>query len=161
MATKRLLSESKQLLKNPPPLIQAGPTHDSIFHWSALIQGPQDTPYEFGVFIATLTFPSDYPLSPPTMKFETPILHPNVYEDGNVCISILHASGQDPLGYELASERWSPVQSVEKILLSVVSMLAEPNAESPANVEAAKLFRNDKEEFNKRVRDCVRLSLGL
>lgn len=47
-----------------------------------------------------------------------------VYKDGRVCISILHAPGDDPMGYESSSERWSPVQSVEKILLSVVSMLA-------------------------------------
>lgn len=49
---------------------------------------------------------------------------PAVYPDGRVCISILHAPGDDPMGYESSAERWSPVQSVEKILLSVVSMLA-------------------------------------
>ena len=51
-------------------------------------------------------------------------LFPAVYADGRVCISILHAPGDDPLGYESSAERWSPVQSVEKILLSVISMLA-------------------------------------
>jgi ubiquitin-protein ligase len=59
-----------------------------------------------------------------------------VYPDGMVCISILHPPGDDPNMYESSSERWSPVQSVEKILLSVVSMLAEPNDESGANIEA-------------------------
>ena len=49
---------------------------------------------------------------------------PLVYTDGRVCISILHPPGDDPLQYESSSERWSPVQSIEKILLSVVSMLA-------------------------------------
>lgn len=63
--------------------------------------------------------------------------HPNVYQNGEVCISILHAPGDDPMHYESVSERWSPVQSVEKILLSVVSMLAEPNDESGANVDAS------------------------
>lgn len=52
------------------------------------------------------------------------ITHCAVYPDGRVCISILHTPGEDPLGYESATERWSPVQSIEKILLSVVSMLA-------------------------------------
>lgn len=51
----------------------------------------------------------------------------SVYADGRVCISILHAPGDDPMGYESSAERWSPVQSVEKILLSVVSMLAGTN----------------------------------
>ena len=59
-----------------------------------------------------------------------------MYPDGRVCISILHTPGDDPLGYETAAERWSPVQSIEKILLSVVSMMAEPNDESGANVDA-------------------------
>ena len=52
------------------------------------------------------------------------VLKYTVYPDGRVCISILHAPGDDPMGYETSAERWSPVQSVEKILLSVVSMLA-------------------------------------
>lgn len=95
---------------------------------------------------------------------------------------ILHAPGDDPLGYELSAERWSPVQSVEKILLSVVSMLAgksyrfsfeliclkisvfsflEPNDESGANVDAAIMWRENREEFNKIARRIVRKTLGL
>ncbi len=92
-----------------------------------------------------------------------------VYPDGTVCISILHAPGNDPNGYEHASERWSPVQSVEKILLSVVSMLAgntycfytlEPNVDSPAHVEAAKMWRLDRKRFEELARETVRQSLG-
>ncbi|KAK3684593.1 Ubiquitin-conjugating enzyme E2 15 [Vermiconidia calcicola] len=79
-----------------------------------------------------------------------------VYENGEVCISILHPPEDDKYGYESASERWSPVQNPESILLSVISMLGSPNDESPANTEAGKLWRNDKKEFRKRVRKCVR-----
>lgn len=86
--------------------------------------GPEGTCFEGGVFPARLVFPPDYPLSPPKMKFTCDMFHPNIFADGRVCISILHAPGDDPMGYELSAERWSPVQSVEKILLSVVSMLA-------------------------------------
>lgn len=84
-----------------------------------------------------------------------------VYPSGLVCISILHAPGDDPMHYEKASERWSPIQSVEKILISVMSMLAEPNDESPANVEAAKMWRERRQEFERVVRDGVRKSLGM
>ncbi|KAH1114772.1 hypothetical protein J1N35_008150 [Gossypium stocksii] len=59
------------------------------------------------------------------------------YPDGRVCISILHPPGDDPNGYELASERWMPVHTVGSIVLSIISMLSSPNDESPANVEAA------------------------
>ena len=79
--------------------------------------------------------------------------------DGRVCISILHAPGDDPLGYEKSSERWSPVQSVEKVLLSVMSMLAEPNTESPANVDAAKMWREARDEFKKIAHKHVRITL--
>jgi ubiquitin-conjugating enzyme E2 G2 len=96
------------------------------------------------------------------MKFVSPsIFHPNVYPTGVVCISILHPPGDDPMHYEHASERWSPIQSVEKILLSVMSMLAEPNDESPANVEAAKMWRENRKGYEDRVRREVREGLGL
>ncbi|XP_023382359.1 uncharacterized protein LOC105310140 isoform X1 [Pteropus vampyrus] len=85
-------------------------------------RGPEDTCFEFGVFPAILSFPLDYPLSPPKMRFTCEMFHPNIYPDGRVCISILHAPGDDPMGYESSAERWSPVQSVEKILLSVSPM---------------------------------------
>lgn len=83
----------------------------------------------------------------------------SVYPNGEVCISILHPPGDDKYGYESASERWSPVQTPETILLSVISMLSSPNDESPANVEAGRLWRDDPKEFKKKVRKCVRDSL--
>ncbi len=93
------------------------------------------------------------------MKFISDMYHPNIYPDGDVCISILHAPGDDPMHYETADERWRPIHSVQSVLLSVVSMLNEPNAESPANVEAAKLTRENMTEFRRRVRVTVRKSL--
>ena len=78
-----------------------------------------------------------------------------------MCISILHAPGDDPNHYEHASERWSPVQSIEKILLSVVSMLSEPNDESGANLDACKVWRDNQGLFKKIVDECVRRSIGL
>uniref|UniRef100_A0A2S2NLN5 Ubiquitin-conjugating enzyme E2 G2 n=2 Tax=Aphidini TaxID=33387 RepID=A0A2S2NLN5_SCHGA len=95
------------------------------------------------------------------MSFTCDMFHPNIYSDGRVCISILHAPGDDPMGYESSNERWSPVQSVEKILLSVISMLAEPNDESGANVDAAKMWRENREEFNRRAEELVRKTLGI
>ncbi|KAM5275548.1 ubiquitin-conjugating enzyme E2 G2 isoform 1-T1 [Hipposideros larvatus] len=178
-ALKRLMAEYKQLTLNPPEGIVAGPMNEeNFFEWEALIMGPEDTCFEFGVFPAILSFPLDYPLSPPKMRFTCEMFHPNskcfwksslahsvptpaVYPDGRVCISILHAPGDDPMGYESSAERWSPVQSVEKILLSVVSMLAEPNDESGANVDASKMWRDDREQFYKIAKQIVQKSLGL
>ena len=83
-----------------------------------------------------------------------------MYPSGLVCISILHAPGDDPNHYEKASERWSPIQNVEKILISVMSMLAEPNDESPANVDAARMWRERRKEYENVVRANVRKGLG-
>jgi ubiquitin-conjugating enzyme E2 G1 len=72
------------------------------------------------------------------MTFRTPIWHPNVYDDGKVCISILHPPGEDRFNEnEKASERWRPILGVEQIIVSVISMLSDPNDESPANIDAA------------------------
>jgi ubiquitin-protein ligase len=88
---KRLMNEYKELSVNPPDGITAGPVSEAnYFEWEALIQGPDETPYEGGIFSAELKFPSDYPLMPPKMKFTCPMFHPNIYDDGSVCISILH-----------------------------------------------------------------------
>lgn len=160
-ALKRLMTEYRSLTSDPPEGIMAGPvSEDDFFKWDAVIVGPEGSPYEDGVFSAILNFPRDYPLSPPTMRFTSTMFHPNIYPDGRVCISILHTPGDDPTGYELCSERWSPVQSVEKILLSVVSMLAEPNDESGANLDASKMFRENRRGFNRIVDLTVRKALG-
>lgn len=60
-----------------------------------------------------------------------------VAKNGDVCISILHEPGEDKFGYEKPEERWLPIHTVETIMISVISMLADPNSDSPANVDAA------------------------
>lgn len=107
--------------------------------------------------------PQWYVLPLPLLLLLPPNLVPSsaVYPSGLVCISILHPAGDDPNHYEHASERWSPIQSVEKILLSVMNLLAEPNDESPANVDAAKMWRDRRAEYDKKVRESVKRSLGL
>jgi len=116
------------------------------------------TLYEGGFFKCHLFFPTEYPLRPPVLKFLTDVYHPNIEKDGKVCISILHEPGDDRFGYEKASERWLPIHTVETILISVISMLADPNDESPANVDAAKMWRENYQEFRRKVAQCVRRS---
>uniref|UniRef100_A0A673JLL4 Ubiquitin-conjugating enzyme E2 G1 n=1 Tax=Sinocyclocheilus rhinocerous TaxID=307959 RepID=A0A673JLL4_9TELE len=149
-----------ELNKNPVEGFSAGLIDDNdLYRWEVLIIGPPDTLYEGGVFKAHLTFPKDYPLRPPKMKFITEIWHPNVDKNGDVCISILHEPGEDKYGYEKPEERWLPIHTVETIMISVISMLADPNGDSPANVDAAKEWREDRHgEFKRKVARCVRKS---
>jgi len=87
--------------------------------------------------------------SPPTFRFRTEMWHPNIYENGDVCISILHPPVDDPQSGELPSERWNPTQNVRTVLLSVISLLNEPNTFSPANVDASVMYRRWKESVGK------------
>jgi ubiquitin-protein ligase len=108
---------------------------------------------------------SFFSLQPSTLTsvFSTPThlpLPPSVYPGGKVCISILHPPGVDATNaQESADERWRPILGVEAVLVSVVAMLADPNIESPANVDAAKMFRDDIKSFKRKVRACVEKSL--
>ncbi|KAL3075701.1 hypothetical protein niasHS_012531 [Heterodera schachtii] len=122
--------------------------NNNLFKWRIIIDGPPETPYAGCKFTALLKFPASYP---PTMTFLTDILHPNVDRSGQVCISILHPPGTDPLGYEQASERWNRNRTVESILVSVQLLLAEPNFNSPANI----LFCNDPAQYREEVRRRV------
>ena len=122
--------------------------------------GPDDTPFEGGCFRAVLDFPRDYPLNPPKMRFTSNMWHPNIYPDGKVCISILHPPGDDPHNEsETADLRWRPVLGVETILVSVISLLSDPNDNSPANIDAAVQWRDDFEGFKKQVKRLGRRSV--
>ncbi|KAF1836130.1 ubiquitin-conjugating enzyme E2 15 [Decorospora gaudefroyi] len=161
-AAAGLLARQLKQMQNDKSIsgISCGLVDNNVFEWEVMLMIDDDTKfYGGGFFRARLTFPPEYPHLPPKMRFETPIFHPNIYQNGEVCISILHPPEEDKYGYESAAERWSPVQTPETILLSVISMLSSPNDESPANVEAASLWRENTPEFKKRVRKCVRDSL--
>eukprot|EP00188_Purpureofilum_apyrenoidigerum_P001080 Plantae.Rhodophyta-Purpureofilum_apyrenoidigerum.ctg15537.p1 GENE.Plantae.Rhodophyta-Purpureofilum_apyrenoidigerum.ctg15537~~Plantae.Rhodophyta-Purpureofilum_apyrenoidigerum.ctg15537.p1 ORF type:complete len:173 (+),score=28.58 Plantae.Rhodophyta-Purpureofilum_apyrenoidigerum.ctg15537:301-819(+) len=155
-----LTKQLRDLTKNPESGFSAGLVDDSNpFEWQIFLTGPPDTLYDGGLFKARLSFPPDYPYRPPVMKFVSEMWHPNIYRDGTVCISILHPPGDDPNEYEAASERWSPVHTVESILHSVISLLATPNEDSPANVDAAKQMREKPTDFKKKVKLTVRKTL--
>ncbi|KAF9784671.1 ubiquitin-conjugating enzyme [Thelephora terrestris] len=159
--TLLLSRQLQELTKRPVEGFSAGLVDDSnLYEWEVIIIGPADTIYEGGIFKARLTFPEDFPLNPPKMRFITPMWHPNIYPDGSVCISILHPPGDDQYGYEDSGERWLPVHTVESILLSVISLLSSdrPETGSPANVDAAVEIRDDLVGYKKKVRRLVRRS---
>nr|CAD2181928.1 unnamed protein product [Meloidogyne enterolobii] len=152
----RLQQELVDVTDNPIEGIKVHSVAENIFIWKVAIFGAPGTIYQGGYFKATLKFPPKYPFEPPSMRFDNPIFHPNVYKDGRVCISILHPPGQDKLSGESAAERWNPAHGVRSILLSVISMLNEPNISSPANVDASVSYRKYKENGNKEFPDIIK-----
>jgi len=137
--TKRLQSELMQLMLSPSPGISAFPNADgNLLSWTATISGPSETPYENLTFKLSFAFPNNYPYSPPTVLFKTPIYHPNVDFAGRICLDIL-------------KDKWSAVYNVQSVLLSLQSLLGEPNNASPLNGQAAELWDSNPQEFKRLV----------
>lgn len=150
-AAKRLRTEYKDLSKQTWTNIEL--VDDNIFEWRvALIVLNPDSLYYGGYFNAIMSFPRRYPYAPPDFRFARPLYHPNVYDNGRLCISILHPPGDDEMSGESAAERWSPVQSAESVLLSILSLLDDAECSSPANVDAGILLRKDPVEYKQRVK---------
>ena len=120
--------------------------------WDIFIFGHKGTMYEGCIFHAEIEIPQKYSLEPPKMKFLTKIFHPNVYVSGKVCISILHTAQDDPTQYTPANLLWSPVHTIDSITMSVISILTDPNPDSPANIDASNALLADKEQFQKDAR---------
>ncbi len=135
MALIRLQAELKDLSKNPIDNCTANVVKDNIFHWKAQIYGPKDTPYYGGIFYLNILFPNEYPFKPPKINFDTKVYHPNINSTGIICMDIL-------------KDNWSPMMTIGKVLLSVCSLLNEPNPTDPLEPEIANEYINDREKFN-------------
>ncbi|KAL9248346.1 hypothetical protein vseg_021678 [Gypsophila vaccaria] len=134
---KRLQSELMSLMMSGDPGISAFPEEENIFMWKGTIHGSKETVFEGTEYKLSLHFPTDYPFKPPKVKFETACFHPNVDGFGNICLDILQ-------------DKWSSAYDVRTILLSIQSLLGEPNTSSPLNTQAAALWSNQ-EEYRKMV----------
>jgi len=155
-----LARQLKELQKNSDGFSVGLVDDSNLYEWQCIVEGPNDTPYQGGYFQATLSFPPEFPSKPPLMRFTTPgFWHPNVYKDGKVCISILHEAKEDQFNeQESIDEKWRPILSVEAVIVSVMSMLSEPNFGSPANIDASTMWKNDPEGYKKKVKKLVRKS---
>lgn len=140
MALKRLQKEVTEIQKDTPVNCSAGPNNNDLFNWEATIIGPTETPYEGGIFKLKILFPADYPFKPPKITFETPIYHPNINSNGGICLDIL-------------KDQWSPALNITKVLLSICSLLDEPNPDDPLMPEIAQLFKSNKPEFTRLARE--------
>eukprot|EP01137_Pigoraptor_chileana_P020875 Opistho-2@83800 len=135
--TRRLQQELMSLMMGGDNTISAFPEGDNLFSWVGTITGGAGTVYEGLTYKMSLKFPASYPYAAPTVRFETPCFHPNVDQHGNICLDIL-------------KEKWSALLDVRTVLLSIQSLLGEPNNDSPLNSAAATLWANQ-EEYKKQL----------
>ena len=129
-ATRRLL---KDIERTREPLMKEQRIYyameeDTMTKGFALIEGPEKTPYEGCLLLFSVSFPSDYPFSPPKVLFLTSDgrtrFHPNLYVEGKVSLSILGT---------FAVPSWSGTQSLSTVLLSIQGLLDNnPLSHEPA-----------------------------
>ena len=143
-ALKRIQKELADFNKDPPANCSAGPVNDGdMFHWQATIMGPGDSPYQGGVFFLNIHFPTDYPFKPPKCTFTTRIYHPNINSNGSICLDIL-------------KDQWSPALTIGKVLLSISSLLTDPNPDDPLVPEIANVYKVNKQQYEATAREWTK-----
>lgn len=144
-ATHRIKKELEEFRKEAPPGLSAGPVNDADFYrWQAMLTGPEGSPYQNGIFFLEIVFPNNYPFSPPNIRFRTKIYHPNISKAGAICLDILKP------------KKWSAALTVTSVLLSISSLLTDPNADDPFMPEAARLYKTDRARYNAEAREWTR-----
>merc|ERR1719203_330416 len=111
-----------------------------VTHWKGQIKGPEDSPYEGGIFTIDIVIPSQYPFTPPKMKFDTKVWHPNISsQTGAICLDILKGE-------------WSPALTIRTALLSLQALLSTPEPDDPQDAEVATQYRNDRKSFQAKAK---------
>ena len=142
-ALKRIEKELKRFNEEEPKGFWAGPIDEcDMFKWEASITGPENTPYEGGIFSFEIEFPKDYPFKPPRFKALTKIFHPNVCFNhcDKICLDIFY-------------DAWTPSITISELLLSIQNSLIYPQMDKSLSNEASSLYKWDRELFNKKAKE--------
>lgn len=145
-ANRRLffeLTEMGKFYQEDPSIKAYISQDDSIYKWTAEIIGTRGSPYENGKFLLSIDFPKNYPFSAPLINFITKIYHCNINTSGGICLDIL-------------KEQWSPVLTISKVLLSIQSLMNEPNPNDPLMPYIADLYINERDIYNKNAREYTK-----
>jgi len=136
-ATKRIMREYQNMQSEGKDVYL---TNNEISEWKVFMMGPPNTAYEGGVWVLSVIFPTDYPFKPPKVEFLNPIYHCNISNQGRLCLDIL-------------KDQWSPALSITKILVSISSLLVDPNPDDALDAWKASLCRTDRKEYEKQIRE--------
>eukprot|EP01025_Chloroclados_australasicus_P059098 TRINITY_DN7460_c0_g1_i4.p3 TRINITY_DN7460_c0_g1~~TRINITY_DN7460_c0_g1_i4.p3 ORF type:complete len:158 (-),score=12.48 TRINITY_DN7460_c0_g1_i4:377-850(-) len=142
-AAKRIQKELAEISLDPPCNCSAAPKNDDLYIWTARIEGPEESPYEGGVFFLEIKFPASYPFKAPQLTFRTRVYHCNVNSAGKICLDIL-------------KDQWSPALTISKVLLSVQQLLADPNPQDPLVPDIAQQFITDRKKHDQTARDWTK-----
>jgi len=142
----RLSEERKAWRKDHPFGFYARPVKAAdgslnLMEWEVGIPGKAGTLWENGLYKMLMSFPDEYPSKPPKCKFTPPLFHPNVFPSGTVCLSILDEE-----------KAWKPGITIKQILLGIQDLLTDPNVNDPAQSDAYTMFKNDRNAYDRRIR---------
>ncbi|KAJ3129160.1 E2 SUMO-conjugating protein ubc9 [Nowakowskiella sp. JEL0407] len=148
----RITEERKIWRKDHPYGFYARPKKNAdntlnMMEWECGIPGKVGTPWEGGVYKLVIQFSEDYPQKPPKCRFINGLYHPNVYPSGTVCLSILNED-----------DGWKPSLSLKQILLGIQELLNDPNPDSPAQHEAYAMFKKNRTEYDRKVREQAKVN---
>ena len=132
---KRINKELENITKDLPDNYSAFP-HGDIYNWQAVIPGPSDTPYEGGVFFLNIHIPEEYPMVPPRVSFTSRIFHCNINSNGSISLDIL-------------KNKWSPALRISTLILSITSLLSEPNPDDPLVPDIAIIYKGDRAKHDR------------
>ncbi|CAL8465977.1 g5513 [Coccomyxa elongata] len=150
VAQQRLAQERKAWRKDHPFGFVAKPRclpdgSVDMLHWDCRIPGKANTPWEGGVYPLVLKFTEDYPSNPPIASFPKGFFHPNIFDNGRVCLSIINSE-----------KGWRPSITVKQILMGISDLLYEPNNDDPAQDYGYKIYKKDKGKYMRLVKEQAR-----
>ncbi|KAL6444332.1 NEDD8-conjugating enzyme UBE2F-like [Cataglyphis hispanica] len=146
---KLLIKEVQEMEQTLPLTCQVTFKNPDCLHEFILLIIPDEGYWIGGHFYFQIYITEEYNMTPPIVKCLTKLWHPNISEDGDVCLSILRQSSIDGLG-------WAPTRKLKDVVWGLNSLFTDLlNFDDPLNRDAAELFIKDKESFRNKVKDYV------
>ena len=144
LVRKRIKRELDEFNKNPPEDWSGGPkSEDDLFNWLLILSGTDNSPYQCGRFYLSVNFPTDYPFKPPKCIFTTRIYHPNINSNGTIAVDIL-------------AGRWNPALTIDKLLISIQSLLTDPNPDGCLVPEIGIVYKTNRELYDATAKEWTK-----
>lgn len=146
---KLLVKEVQEMDQNLPTTCKTKFSNPNLLHEFTMVVTPDEGYWRGGKFVFSISVPEEYNMAPPKVKCLTKLWHPNINENGDICLSLLRQNSIDGLG-------WAPTRKLKDVIWGVNSLFTDLlNFDDPLNIEAAEMYQKNKEQFRERVRDYV------